>query len=451
MMNPKKVLLINPPFYRLMNSHFNGLSLGLGYIASLLSKNGHEVRIYNADYKSSVNYADQKKIFEGYDNYKKLLSNKNHPLWMGVKESIESFSPDIIGITMLTGTYKSAENVGRIAKELNKDIDVVVGGTHPTVLPEETIENEYFDYVIRGEGEYTFLDLANGARLEDIKGLTYVNKKDETVNNPDREFIEDLDSIPFPSRDLYLNDTQYMDYGYIMTGRGCPFECTFCASKKVWKGHVRFRSPENVVEEVKHVHNRYSTKLFYFVDDTFTLNKNRTKKICELLIRTNMDINWICDTRVDTIDEELLRLMKESGCVRVKIGVESGNERILKKVKKKITKKQIRNSVSIIKKVGIDFTIYLMIGFPSETKAEMQETLDFARELDPTYYSFSILAPYPGTKIYDDVIRSGIILPKEHWEYFFHQSKDMILTDNIDAALIDECLSLNEKSGKVRI
>jgi radical SAM superfamily enzyme YgiQ (UPF0313 family) len=421
-MNPEKVLLINPPFYRLMNSHFNGLSLGLGYIASLLSKK---------------NYADQKKIFEGYDNYKKILSNKNHPLWFGVKESIESFSPDIISITMLTGTYKSAENVGRIAKELNKDIDVVVGGTHPTVLPEETIENEYFDYVIRGEGEYTFLDLANGARLEDIKGLTYVNKKDETVNNPDREFIEDLDSIPFPSRDLYLNDTQYIDYGYIMTGRGCPFECTLCASKKVWKGHVRFRSPENVVEEVKHVHNRYSTKLFYFVDDTFTLNKNRTKKICELLIRTNMDINWICDTRVDTIDEELLRLMKESGCVRVKIGVESGNERILKKVKKKINKKQIRNSVSIIKKVGIDFTIYLMIGFPSETKAEMQETLDFARELDPTYYSFSILAPYPGTKIYDDVIRSGIILPKEHWEYFFHQSKDMILTDNIDAALID--------------
>jgi radical SAM superfamily enzyme YgiQ (UPF0313 family) len=449
--NSKKILLINPPFYRLMNSHFNGLSLGLSYIAALLSENGHKVKIYNADYRSSENYADQREIFEGYDNYKKILSNLNHPLWLEVKETIESFSPDIIGVTMLTGTYKSAENVGRIAKELNEDVVVVVGGTHPTVLPEETIKNEYFDYVVRGEGEYTFLDLANGVRRENIQGLTYLNERGRIVNNPDREFIEDLDSIPFPSRDSYLNDTRYMDYGYIMTGRGCPFECTFCASKKVWRGCVRFRSPGNVVEEVKHVHNKYSTRLFYFVDDTFTLNKKRTRKICELLIENDSDISWICDTRVDTLDEELLRLMKGSGCVRVKIGVESGSERILKKVKKRITKKQVREAVSLIKKVGIDFTIYLMIGFPTETQEEMRETLDFARGLNPTYYSLSILAPYPGTEIYDDIIRSGIKLPKEHWEYFFHQSKDMILTDNIDEALIEECLSLNEKNNKVRL
>ena len=447
----KKVLLVNPPFYRLMNSHFNGLSLGLSYIAAVLSKNGHAVKTYNADYESSENYTDQRGIFEGYDNYKKILFDLSHPLWLEIKENIERYSPDIVGITMLTGTYKSAENVARIVKELNRDIDVVVGGTHPTVLPEETIKNECFDYVIRGEGEYSFLDLVNGVRIEDILGLTYINEKGEIVNNPDREFIDDLDSLPFPSRDLYINDTRYMDYGYIMTGRGCPFECTFCASKKVWKGHVRFRSPENVVEEVRHVHNKYGTKLFYFVDDTFTLNKKRTKKICELLIECDLDISWICDARVDTIDEELLRLMKESGCVRVKIGVESGSERILRMVRKKITKKQIRDCVSLVKKVGIDLTIYLMVGFPAETEEEIRETLDFARELDPTYYSLSILAPYPGTEIYDDVIRNGVTLPKEHWEYFFHQSKDMILTDNIDENLIEECLSLNEKNGKVRI
>lgn len=447
----KKVLLVNPPFYRLMSSHFNGLSLGLSYIASVLSKNGYEVKIYNTDYISSENYANQRELFEGYDEYKKILFNLNHPLWLEVKENIERYSPDIIGITMLTGTYKSAENIGRIAKELNENVVVVVGGTHPTVLPEETIKNEFFDYVVRGEGDYTFLDLVNGTGVEDIPGLTYINKRGEIVNNPDREFIVDIDSLPFPRRDVYLNDTRYMDYGYIMTGRGCPFECTFCASKKVWKGYVRFRSPENVVEEVKHVHDKYGTGFFYFVDDTFTLNKNRTKKICELLNECDLDINWICDTRVDNIDEELLRLMKESGCVRVKIGVESGSERILKMVKKKITKKQVRDCVSLIKKVGIDLTIYLMIGFPTETEEEMRETLDFARELEPTYYSLSILAPYPGTEIYDTIIRNGIILPKEHWEYFFHQSKDMILTDNIDKVLIDECLSLNEKNAKVRI
>ena len=450
-MSPQKILLVNPPFYRLMNSHFNGLSLGMGYIAAVLSKNGYEVKIYNADYESSENYANQREIFESYDNYKKILFNLSHPLWLEVKETIESYSPDFIGITMLTGTYKSAENIGKIAKELNEEVVVVVGGTHPTILPEETIKNDYFNYVVRGEGEYTFLDLANGVRIDDIQGLTYINERGRIVNNPDREFVEDLDSLPFPSRDIYLNDTRNMDYGYIMTGRGCPFECTFCASKKVWKGHVRFRSPENVVEEVKHVYDKYGTKFFYFVDDTFTLNKKRTKKICELLIESDLDITWICDTRVDTINEELLRLMKESGCVRVKIGVESGSDRILRMVRKKITKKQVRDSVSLIKKAGINLTIYLMIGFPTETEEEIQETLDFARELEPTYYSLSILAPYPGTEIYDDVIRSGVTLPNEHWEYFFHQSKDMILTDNIDKNLIEECLSLNEKNGKVRL
>jgi anaerobic magnesium-protoporphyrin IX monomethyl ester cyclase len=451
MMSKKRVLLVNPPFYRLMNSHFNGLSLGLSYIAAVLSENGYYVKVYNADYKNCEKYADQREIFESYDNYKKILFNLSNPLWSEVKETIESYSPDIIGITMLTGTYKSAENIARIAKGLNEDVVVVVGGTHPTVLPEETIKNEYFDYVVRGEGEYTFLELVKGVRIEDILGLTYVNKNGEIVINPDREFMKDIDSIPFPNRDSYLNDTQYMDYGYVLTGRGCPFECTFCASKRIWRGHVRLRPPENVVEEVKSVYNKYSTKLFYFVDDTFTLNKKRTEKICELLLESNLDITWICDTRVDTIDEELLKLMKESGCTRVKVGVESGSERILKMVKKKITKKQIREAVAHIKGEGIDLTIYLMIGFPTETKVEMQETLDFAMELDPTYYSLSILAPYPGTEIYDEIIRSGIKLPKEHWEYFFHQSNDMILTDNIDVTFIDECLLLNEKNGKKRI
>jgi len=447
----KRVLLINPPFYRLMNSHFNGLSLGLSYIAAVLSKNGYEARIYNADYEPSEKYADLKKIFEGYDSYKKILSNLNHPLWLEIKEKIESFSPDIIGISVLTGMYKSAENVAKIAKESDEEIKIVVGGTHPTVLPEETIKNRYFDYVVRGEGEYTFLDILNGKKLSDIKGLTYINERKEIVNNSSREFIECLDSLPFPSRDLYLNDNKYMDYGYVMTGRGCPFECTFCASKKIWERRARFRSPQNVFDEVKLVNEKYGTKFFYFIDDTFTLNKKRSKEICKLLVENNLDITWICDTRIDTLDEELLRLMKKSGCVRVKLGVESGSDRILKITKKNITKKQVKDVVSLIKKVGIEITVYLMIGFPTETKEEMQETLDLARELDADYYSLSILAPYPGTEIYDDVIKSGIELPKEHWEYFFHQSKDMILSDNIDKHLVDACLALNDRKGKVRI
>ena len=434
-----------------MNSHFNGLSLGLAYIGSLLSGEGHTVQIYNADYEPHDNYADLRKIFEGYENYKKILSDLNHPIWKEITEQIASFSPDIVGITMLTGTYKSAENVAIVAKEVDKDIKIVVGGTHPTVLPEEVIKNNSFDYVVRGEGEYTFLDLANERKIEEILGVTYKNKRGKIIHNLDRGFIDDLDVLPFPGRNLYINDKRHMDYGYVMSGRGCPFECTFCASKKVWKQSVRFRSPKNVVEEVKQVFSTYGTTFFYFVDDTFTMNKKRSKKICELLIEKNLDIQWICDTRVDTIDEELLRVMKKAGCIRLKLGVESGSERVLKMTKKHITKQQVKNAESLAKKLELETTIYLLIGFPTETRDEVQETLDFAKELNPDYYSLSILAPYPGTEIYDDIIKNGFLLPKKHWEYFFHQSKDMILTDHIDKELIDACLALNEKKDKVRI
>lgn len=434
-----------------MGSHFNGLSLGLCYIASVLKKNGFEVKIYNADYLNTEKYSDQRSILEGYDSYKKILYDFNHPLWIEVKDTIKSYSPDIVGITMLTGTYKSAENVARAVKELDCNIDVVVGGVHPTILPEETIRNNFFDYVVRGEGEYTFLELVNGVKKENILGLTYIDNTGKIINNPDRDFIENLDSLPFPSRDLFLNDTKYYDYGYIMTGRGCPFECTYCASKKIWGRKVRYRSEQNVVDEVKYVYETFGTNFFYFVDDTFTLNKKRAKKICELLIDLNLDIKWICDTRVDTIDEELLRLMKQAGCYRVKIGVESGSERILKKIKKKITKDKVRKAVSLIKKVGLDFTIYLLIGFPSETNADAMETIHFAEELDPTYCSVSILAPYPGTEIYEDLLNQGRKLPKEHWEYFFHQSKDMIIALDIDENIVDELLSLNERGKKHRL
>ena len=446
----KKILLINPPFYRLMNSHFNGLSLGLCYIASVLSNNGHDVKIYNADYLNETRYANQIEIIDNYDNYKQILQNPQHKIWGEIGKVIRDFSPDIVGITALTGTYKSAENIAKITKEIRSDIVVVVGGVHPTLLPDESIENECFDYVIRGEGEQTFLELANGLKKESIPGLTYRDDSKNVVHNQSRSYIEDLDSIPFPARELYLNETGGMDYGYIMTGRGCPFECTYCASKKIWNKQTRFRSEQNVMDEIKYVYDTFGTRSFYFIDDTFTLNKTRAKRICQMIIDAGLDIEWICDTRVDTLDEELLLLMKEAGCSRVKIGVESGSERILKKIKKGINKEQIRHAVSLIKDVGIDLTIYLMIGFPTETDSEVHETIEFARELDPKYYSLSILAPYPGTEIYDDVIRSGITLPKEHWEYFFHQSKDMILTLNIDEKTVNEFLSLNDDSGKAR-
>ena len=445
-----RILLINPPFYRLMNSHFNGLSLGLCYIASILSKHGYDVTIFNGDFKKSQKYSTQKEIFDNYPQYNKILTDPGHELWQEIKNVIRDVNPSVIGISMLTGTYKSAQNIAVIAKQINPAINIIAGGTHPSICAQEVLASGLFDFVIRGEGEYTFLEILQGIPPGKISGLSYKKSDGRIIHNKDRNFIEDLDTLPFPARHLYVHEQNSMDFGYILTGRGCPFECTFCASKKIWKNHVRYRSPENVVDEINYVYHTFGTRFFYFIDDTFTLDKRRTEKILNLLSNLHLPIQWICDTRVNVLDENLLLLMKSAGCVRVKIGVESGSDRILQLIKKNITVNQIRTTVDLIKKTGLDVTIYLMAGFPSETKEDMLQTLAFAQELDPTYYSISIVTPYPGTEIYDEMLQSGK-MPLKKWEFFYHQSRDMMILNNIDQDILNELLALNDRNGKVRL
>ncbi len=167
----RKILLIAPPFYRLMGSHYNGLHLGIAYIAAVLKEHGHYVKVYNADYYDSTNYANQRQLFQNYPSYKSVLNDLTDPIWSEIRDKIIGFTPDIIGITMLTANYKAAQNIARISKALDPGIKVVVGGTHPTLDPEGTAAEEEFDYVIRGEGESSFLELVEGREEREIKGV----------------------------------------------------------------------------------------------------------------------------------------------------------------------------------------------------------------------------------------------------------------------------------------
>ncbi len=446
----KRVLLIAPPFYRLMGSHYNGLNLGIGYIAALLKQDGYEVKIYNADYSNTTEYANQRELFNNSPVYKATLEDLSHPIWQEIKGKISSFTPDFIGITMLTANYAAARNVASIAKTIDNNIKIVVGGTHPTLDPEGTLAMENFDYVIRGEGELTFLELVKGREEKQIKGLSF-KRNGNPVHNEDRPFIQNLDALPFPERDSFLNDTEHLEFGYIVTGRGCPFSCSYCASARLWHRVTRFRSVSNVLAELEYLKANYGSSLIRFVDDTFTLDKTRTKEICQQIIDRRLGIEWVCDTRVDCLDEELVALMKEAGCVRIKIGAESGSDRILKKVRKGITTEKVREATKLIKKYGLPLTIYLMTGFPGETNDDLRQTIDFAKELDADYYSLSVLAPYYGTEVWSEMEKSGRKLDKEHWEYFYHQSQEMILNHDIAPELLSEFFSLNEwgKGGRV--
>ena len=199
-----KILLIAPPFYRLMRSHYNGLDLGLSYVASFLKKNGHEAIIYNADFYDDDHYLDQLKLFANFDHFKITLNNLNHPIWREVRHTIAKIKPDFIGIQIYTGTFLSAQNVAKIVKDINPDIKIIVGGTHPTLDPVGTINVGLYDYVVRGEGEYPVLEIVNNVPKENIKNLTFKGKNNEIINNPERGVIADLDAMPFPQRDGFF-------------------------------------------------------------------------------------------------------------------------------------------------------------------------------------------------------------------------------------------------------
>ncbi|MFC2025015.1 B12-binding domain-containing radical SAM protein [Chloroflexota bacterium] len=439
----KRILLIAPPFYRLLGSHYNGLHLGIAYIAAILKEHGHFVKIYNADYCEIGEYANQRQLFENYTSYKAILNDPVNPIWGEIKDNISNFTPDIVGITMLTANYKAARMIARITRSINSDIKIVVGGAHPTLDPEETLAEEDFDYVIRGEGEFTFLELANNQSEDEIKGLSFKKNK-KVVHNESRPPIEDLDVLPYPSRDTFLNDTKNLDVGYLVTGRGCPFSCKYCASPQLWHKIVRLRSVSNVLGELEYLKTKHNSVTIHFADDTFTLDRRRAKEICRQIIGRRLDIEWTCDTRADCLDKELITLMKKAGCVKIKIGVESGSDRILKMMQKGVTKDKIRQAVDLIKGAGLHITAYLMAGFPDETNEDLLQTIKFARELDADYYSLGIVAPYYGTEIWNDLVKSGNKPDKEHWDYFYHQSQEMLINDDLDPELISRFWALNE-------
>ncbi|MFC1571241.1 B12-binding domain-containing radical SAM protein [Candidatus Margulisiibacteriota bacterium] len=446
----KKILLISPPFYRLMGSHYNGISLGQSYVASMLNKNGHEAMIYNADYMDKDDYLNQKQIFDNYELYKDILNDLNHPIWQEIRKNLEKYLPDVVGISMYTATCKSSLIIADMIKKINKETLIVVGGTHPSLDPFETIKNDNFDLVVRNEGEFSFLSVMNGENYDDIPGLVY-KKGGQIISTGDPVYIDNLDSLPFPERRAFLNSTKHMDVGAMITGRGCPFDCTYCCSPAIWKRKVRFRSIENIIEELEFLAKEHSTRIIHFQDDTFTMRIDRAAEICRKIIDKKLNIQWVCDTRVDKLNKEILELMKAAGCVRVKIAVESGNEETLKIIKKRINKEKILETISIIKEVGIPFAVYLMIGFPHETNSHVRETIEFGKRLEADYYSLSTLAPYYGTEMYQTLEQSGNGLDKEHWEYFFHQSKGLILNQHIDPELAEEFFALNDYGKGVRV
>jgi len=472
-----RVLLVNPPFYRLLGSHYNANSLGIAYIASYLNKRGHDAWLYNADYLSDKNYSNLKKMFNNFSNYKSYFKQPDHKIWHEVKDKILSFKPEWVGYTSYTANISAIKIISEKIRASDPNIKQLVGGVHATLDKNLLNTLTAVDYSIQREGEEAVYALVENKDPKKIPGVIS-RGTNSLIHNGLAPIIKDVDNLPFPERDKFWgipdSEKKNVDVSYINTIRGCPYKCTYCASPFHWdRKTTRLRSPESVIDEMKLLKENYwqSTKfdysasanigdkeslkiedntLVYFVDDVFTVNKKRVKKLLRMMIDQKLGMRWKCEARADHLDDEICELMAEAGCERVKIGFESGSDKILKQVQKLETRQEMLEGANMLKRAGVPFSAYFMTGFPGETDDDVRQTIDFAKQVDADYYSLSVLAPYYGTELYDQLIKNGHALDKQPWEYFFHQSPKPMVNDKISTKVLQEYLNLSELNKKTK-
>lgn len=384
--------------------------LGMLYCAGVLKNSGLEVSVL--------------------DQMAKGFSSRQVLNW------IKSENPDILGFSVLVTSFKESLNLARQAEEENPDLTVVFGNYHATSNAERILKKYPFvDVIVRGEGEYTSLELANRKTkdrdLGDVPNLTF-RDKERIVSTPDGPLIGNIDQLPFPDRDLLSAEYASQIFGIrvatrkftsVVSSRGCPFRCSFCACRKFARGIWRPRSVENIIEELMFLHSK-GFRQFLFVDDNFTLDLRRVVKLCREIRKERLDIEWFCDGRVDNCSYDVFRDMSKSGCRLLYFGIESRNQRILDYYKKQITPDQSIRAVNLARKAGIDIIVgSFIVGAPDETRKEIQNTLRFAHELDIDVPQLNILAAFLGTDLWSDMVARSIIEEEDWWETGVYISK----------------------------
>jgi radical SAM superfamily enzyme YgiQ (UPF0313 family) len=435
-----KVVLINPKFHLPIDTRTTP-HLGLAYLAAVSERRGDDVYLYDADVE-------------------------DEPLDIFIKR----VQPDLVGITANTPQVKQAWRTAEAIKKV-WDVPVVIGGPHPSVLPEESAQKSAIDIVVEGEGEETWIDISN--RLEKYKrevaefksanllsihsevlapifGVTYQTQDGKIHRNPERPPIMDLDSLPFPAYKYFKMErysslqpaTDAVDGSRsfsIMTSRGCPYRCTFC-SQSIMPIKWRARSPENVVAEYRHLIHDLGAQEIGWLDDSANIRIKRMHDICNLLIKEKLNhVPWIMinGIRANLADEVTLGLMKQAGCKRLAFGVETGDEDILVSIDKRIDHDTIRQAFKNAKKVGLETMGFFIIGLPGDNEETMEKTIKFAIEVDPLVANFSMMTPYPGTTVYEIATKKGRMLMKDWDDYVFFEGKARYELGDMTAELVE--------------
>lgn len=406
------ILLIEPPYKALkgIGSEY-GYSISTVNLASYLRGNGIDTAILSgnllSDLPSQASFSfDVREYAEGQKRYKEILADDTHPMWREISDTIRNCRPKIVGITYLTPMMHSAQKVAALVKKIDERIIVIAGGHHPTFCPEETLENPSIDIAVRGEGEIPLLNCCNSflSGNPDLKTIPGIHFKADgsIIGNADSDMIPDLDSLPFPARDLVLNcDYSRYRLHYVITARGCPYTCTFCSDKKLWKGKVRRRSLKNVMEEIKELSSRYDVKYVDIVDGTFTYDRRYLTDFCNAMIQEGSDVKWRCSARYDNLDQEVIDLMKRANCHGLYLGLESGSQKILNAIDKKTTVDDIIKTSEIIDQSGITSVTAILMGLPQEEAKDIEDTLELMTRIKTSLFDINSFVPLPGTPLYD--------------------------------------------------
>ncbi len=395
------ITLVNPPQF----TRYPQPPLGLALIAAILEKEGYPVTLLDANA-------------------------------LGLKpEAIPSLAAgaDVIGLTAMTPTISTALKIARDLKLSNPDLRIIMGGAHATMLPQETMASApEIDVIIRGEGDEAVIEVLQaleGKRsLDGITGISY-RAEGEIIHTVDRTSSVDMDSLPFPAYHrlpwkIYRPHPPHgmsRPFAAVVTSRGCPYHCAYC-SKPVFGSRFRAQSPVRVVDELAYLKDRFGVKEVAFYDDSFTLDKQRVHAICDKILSSRLKITWTCETRVNLVDKELLRRMKQAGCYAVAYGIESASPEIIKTLHKDTTLEQVEEAVHHSREVGLQVIGYFMLGSPGETPDTVRQTIDFAKRLKVDFAQFSVTTPFPGTELYDIYMQNR----KESisWDSFVYAGTD---------------------------
>jgi radical SAM superfamily enzyme YgiQ (UPF0313 family) len=436
---PKKVLLIHPTYaatashtlvYR--KGYGTAVPLGLGYVAAELLRHGHRVAIYDFQVEKR-----------------------------DLQSQIEKYQPDLFGITVTTPAANAAVKIAEQIKKRYPHRPIIAGGPHISTLKSDVlIKTPAYDYLVVGEGERTIIELTeaiDGQRpLQQVNGIIYRNGN-RVVETEPRAFIPNLDQLPPIPLGLFRyreyiptpGTFTYLPSVAFLSSRGCPFKCVFC-NKSMFGNTIRQMSAPRMVDEIIEMQKRHGIKEICFYDDTFTVNTRRIFSFCDLLMRRKVNIRWKCNSRVDTVSRQMLLTMKKAGCAFISFGVESGDDRILEKIKKGITTDQVRNAFRWSKEAGIATAAFFMLNLPGDTQETIKKTIRFAKEIKPDYVSFEMTKPLPGTQIKSALAEESHLRIKEDlwsdWDSCTTTNKVFYTQNDLTEAYLQNAFSRAVKS-----